>query len=161
MKYFLTFIQIHLSSFLVDYSKHFFLFGENLYQGQNMPQIKAGWSFWMTSLIHHLMPALSSVSHEPLIVNIAQHQGASVLQFCPLRKTNKSMLKMCQAIKWGKKHPIKHILGKNWVRWITVFIIGESAILISKQRERERSGVILLLALWKIARGHLTALPFL
>lgn len=56
----------------------------------------------MTSLIHHLMPTLSSVSHEPLIVNITQHQGASVQQFCPLRKTNKSMLKMCQAIKQEK-----------------------------------------------------------
>lgn len=56
----------------------------------------------MTSLIHHLMPALSSVSHEPLIVNITQHQGASVQQFCPLKKTNTSMVKMCQAIKWEK-----------------------------------------------------------
>lgn len=65
----------------------------------------------MTSLIHHLMPTLSSVSQEPLIVNITQRQGAAVQQFHPLRKTNKSMLKMCQAIKWGKKYPIKHVLG--------------------------------------------------
>lgn len=64
----------------------------------------------MTSLIHHLMPALSSVSHKPPIVNITQHQGASVQQFCPLRKTNKSMLKMCQAIKW-EKPPYKAGLG--------------------------------------------------
>lgn len=49
-----------------------------------------------------LNAALSSVSHEPLIVNITQHQGASVQQFYPLRKTNKSMLEMCQAIKWEK-----------------------------------------------------------
>lgn len=52
----------------------------------------------MTSLIHHLKLLLSSVSREPLIVSITQHQGASVQPFCPLRKTNKSTL--CQVIKW-------------------------------------------------------------
>lgn len=39
MKYFLTFRQFHLSSLLLDYSKHSFLFGWNVNQGQNMPQI--------------------------------------------------------------------------------------------------------------------------
>lgn len=56
----------------------------------------------MTSLIHHLLPTLSNVSPEPLMANITQHQGASVQQFCPLKETNKSMLKTCQSMKWRK-----------------------------------------------------------
>lgn len=56
----------------------------------------------MTSLIHHLMPTLSSVSPEPLMANITQHQGVSLQQFCPLKETNKSMLKTHQSMKWSK-----------------------------------------------------------